>query len=462
MKKLLSILLCFLMIMGVTACGVDETAGNSSLDVTSEESSSDESEISSNEDTSSYETSSDKKNTTSNKNSSGKNKGSSSQKQSEDFKETSSVKRYPTKQKAIQVRRANQTWFKKVGRCDVSGYSGIGLNWSCASVEFDVDCTDDLALEFVKGGGNNPVYVEIYVDGKIIADRTKIEASGTIDIAEDLKPGVHRVKIVRQSDAECPSITLTKVYAYGQLISKAPENKPLYIEAIGDASLIGWGVRLEDSFYTDFSANSGTKQPIARNRENEDGTLAYTYVAAEKLNADTYTLAKQGAGVAATYHKTKAKVNGTDTVVGNARGGLLPTMYDYSLPSGSNKYEPTRLPDVIVIDAGSADLSKSCQDTVLDGDKLGIDTARAVGIAVSFLEKLRDLNPNAKIIWCYGLTNGESVAKYVNEVVTAAGGAKKGFYTLKLPTSERSGYPSAKEYAAAADLLVNKIKQLIK
>jgi len=326
-----------------------------------------------------------------------------------------------------------------------------------------VDCINELGIEFIKSGGNHPVYVEIYVDENLIEERTKIENSGMITIAEALEPGIHRVKIVRQSDCECPALTLTKIYAYGLLINKAPKNKPLYIEAIGDASLIGWGVRLDDAFYKDFSANSQTKQPIARNRENEDGTLAYTYVAAEKLNADTYTLAKQGAGIAATFHKTSTKINDKNVNVANARAGLLPTMYEYSLSYGNVKHSFNRMPDVIVIDAGSADLSPSCQNSVLEGNILGINTLRATQISIDFLTSLRAKNPTSKIIWCYGLTSSNAnLEKYVTDAINNVGGASKGFYSLKLSTTVRNGYPSEKEHAAAANLLVNKINQIIK
>ena len=84
-------------------------------------------------------------------------------------------------------------------------------------------------------------------------------------------------------------------------------------------------------------------------------------------------------------------------------------------------------------------------------------------IAVEFLKTLKKNNPKAKIIWCYGLTSGSTeLEKYVLEGAQKAGGAASGIYTLKLNTSTRCGYPSAKEYAAAADLLVNKIKQITK
>ena len=101
--------------------------------------------------------------------------------------------------------------------------------------------------------------------------------------------------------------------------------------------------------------------------------------------------------------------------------------------------------------------------SAIDGDKVGIDVNRANEIATEFLNKLKSKNPKAKIIWCYGLTSNNAKLKdHVLNAVKNAGGEAKGIYSLNLPFSARSGYPSEKEYAAAADILVNKIKQITK
>ncbi len=456
MKKLFIILLCLLIILGVTACGADDTVTSSSSENSSDISSEEDVETSSEISSKDNKSSSSKKSTTSKQKVTSANKKPSSSKTT-----TSSSKKYPARQKSIIIRKPNKKYFKCIGRGDAAEVtSGITLNWSCASVEFDVDCTGDLAVNFSKSSSETPLYVEIYVDGKLLEERTKISASGDFTIATDLEPGVHRVKIVRQTDCEGPTLTLNKILAYGTLVQKAPEDRPLYIEAVGDANLICWGIRLEDSFYTDFYSGTDeekkAKQSKARNKENQDGTLSYAYVAAEKLNADSYIFARQGAGIAATYHKNSK---------GEAipRNGLLPTMYEYCHTSGNNKYTAARLPDIIVLDAGAADLASGCLAAVKDGDKLGIDVDRANEIAVEFLKNLKKNNPKVKIIWCYGLTNNsKAMEDYVLKGAKNAGGEANGIYTLKLATSTRNGYPSAKEHLAASELLANKIKQITK
>ena len=378
------------------------------------------------------------------------------------FSKTSSSV-YPTKLREMLVRRSNLPCFKIVGRTVANATSGIELNWGCSSVEFDLECTEDIDLVFSRGSGSNPVFIEIYVDGKLFEERTRLDYAGNNEftVATDISYGIHRVKVVRQSDCECPTLTLTKIRTYGTLITKAPENNNLYIEFLGDAAQIGWGVRLEDSFFENYNASE--QQSTARNKENEDGTLAYPYVAAQKLGADAYVFARQGAGVAATWHTIAKTVDGQSTLICNAQAGLLPEMYDHVSTNSNTKYEPTRTPDVIVIEAGSTDVNPICLSRVYDSDRVGIDVSRAEEISKKFLLSLKAKNPNTKIVWCYGFgDSGTKLAQYVENVVKGAGGANKGIYTLKLPTSNRNGYPSAKEHEAAADVLVSKIKQIVK
>lgn len=450
MKKLLSLILCLCMILSFAGCGAENADEEPSSDIYTDESSETENTSSDQEDDdgSSENNSSSKKSNTSKKTQTSTKSGSS-YKTSTSAKDTSSAKRYPTKLKSILIRRVNRQYFKQVGRCDLGATTGLSLNWSCSSLEFDLDCTDEITLSFKKTGSTR-VFLEIYLDGKLIEERTEITASGDLTIAKDLAPGVHRVKLIRQTDCEGAQLSLESIYTYGSLVEKAPADKELYIEAIGDASLIGWGVRLEDSFYTD----DKFVQATARDKENEDGTLSYAYVAAEKLNADCYILARQGVGIVATYHRS----NG----VAIPSAGLLPTIYEQK-QIGKSGYTATRTPDVIVVDAGITDINRSLLSAVQDGDTVGVDQTRADEITADFFKNLKKNNPGVKIIWCYGITSDNAdFEKHVKSIISELGGDTAGFYALKLKTSTRRGYPSKSEYATAATTLANKIKAITK
>lgn len=470
MKRILCLILILVMVLCISACGevfLTEGVGSGHVYYESAENS-DTASLKDNASNSGNKNTASKYNGKQNTANSGGfvNNTASKNKSINTFNNSSSDKKvssgYPTKLNEISVGKSNGTSFKLVGRSSTDA-KGLELNWSCSSVEFDLNCAENIDLIFSIGSGSNPVFVEIYVDGKLIDSRTRLDYSGTnvITVATGLNYGIHRVKVVRQSDCECPSLTLTKIRTYGTLVTKAPANNNLYIEFLGDSSQIGWGVRLEDSFFANY--NAGEQQSIARNKENEDGTLAYPYIAAEKLGADAYVLARQGAGVAATWHTIAQTIDGQSAIIGNAKAGMLPDMYDYVSINSTTKYEPTRTPDVIVIEAGSADVNSTCLDRVYDNGRVGIDVSCAEQISKEFLLSLKTKNPNTKIIWCYGFGDSSTkLAHYVENVVEGAGGADKGIYTLKLPANKRHGYASSKEHAAAADVLVRKIKQIIR
>jgi len=470
MKKIICVLLCFLVITVFAACGAEEktssvTTTNSEVTVTSNEKAEDEEDKKQDENStkssSSKSSDSSKSSGSSNKKPSSSNKNqnfrpSSSKRPSSSNGTTSENSNYPSRERYIQIRRSNQDKFKKVGRWIVGANQlGIGLNWTCSSVEFNIDCVGALSLDFHKSGSSDILYLNIYIDGKLVKERVNIVSNGSntdlkLTIAENLSPGVHNVKVVRVSDGDCGALTLNKIWARGKLI-QAPENGSLYIEAIGDASLICWGSLLEDSFFE----KENFVQATARNKANQDGSVSYPYVAAQSIGADAHIVAKQGAGIAATYHKSGG--------ICSPRSGLLPTICEYAAASGSTKYTVDRIPDVFVIDAGAADINESLLAVVKDGDKTGIDLNRAKQISIDFLKSLKQINPNAKIIWCYGFTRkNEKLKNYISDIVEGSGGENKGVYMLELPNSARNDYPSPEDHAAAAKVLANKIKQIAK
>lgn len=462
MKKIISLLLVAFMLLAVAGCGAKDSATGTSSKVSSEDiytdASSDPSVTSENvlddiDVTASVSSkTSSKVNSTTSKTSSLKPTTS---------KTSSARPLTPNKIRRTLVTRTRYKYFKQVGRCEIGRTDGLYLSWAGATIEFDLLCKGTISLSFSKSASTD-CFIEVYVDGVLAEERTRITKTGTYQVATGLSEGVHRVKIVRETDAgQGSAILFTAIETYGNLVEKAPEDKELYIEAIGNSNLIGWGVRLEDSFFKNYNpaekVGDETKQSIARSFENMDSTLSYGSVAAKKLNADYYAIARQGAGIAATYHKSGDTCNGT------ASGGLLPVLYENVALGNSKKYEPQRTPDVIVIDAGETDINKSLLDCVMYNGNKGIDKATAKQIAKDFLLTLKQKNPGVKIIWCVGLTADSTEFKsHVKDIISMAGGEAAGIYYLELKKTTRSGYPSKAEHEAAGTLLANKIKAIIK
>lgn len=369
--------------------------------------------------------------------------------------EKSPVSSTSGKVKIINIRKSNLSSFKTVGRCGINNSLGLTFPWSCSSVAFDLECAGDVVLQFRKASPAKSVWIEIYVDGTVIdGGRTEISADRTITVAENLPQGLHRIKIVRQSDCEAPLLTLESIQTAGSL-APAPPNARLYIEAIGDAALLGLGVRLKDSFF-----GNGFDQTVVLDRAHEDGTLSYPYVAAEKLSADCYILARRGVGIAATFYVENTSYQGKTVLAANA-AGLLPTIYLRNTIEDATPYDFSRKADIIVVDAGATDVNGMLLKQVMDTNQYGISLERSAEITMDFFRELRVKNPGVKIIWCYGLTNSSSaLKKHINTVISALGGEDSGFYCLEMKTTARRGYPSASEYEQAAERLCQMIRRI--
>lgn len=369
--------------------------------------------------------------------------------------EKSPVSSTQGKVKTINIRKSNLSSFKTVGRCGINNSLGLTLPWSCSSVAFDLECAGDVVLQFRKASPAKSVWIEISVDGQAIdGGRTEISAGNAITVAQNLPQGLHRIQMVRQSDCEAPLLTLESIQTTGSL-APAPSNGRLYIEAIGDAALLGLGVRLKDSFF-----GNGFDQTVVLDRAHEDGTLSYPYVAAEKLSADCYILARRGVGIAATFYVENTSYQGKTVLAANA-AGLLPTIYLRNTIEDATPYDFSRKADIIVVDAGATDVNGMLLKQVMDTNQYGISLERSAEITMDFFRELCAKNPGVKIIWCYGLTNNSSaLKKHINTVISALGGEDAGFYCLEMKTTARRGFPSASEYEQAAERLCQMIRRI--
>ena len=384
---------------------------------------------------------------------------------------SSSVVKY--KQASVYVNKKNISQIKMVG-CSTTS-SAVNLQCTNSSLEFNVNCKDTFS---VKLGGNASYTLKLkcFVDGKPYNGKDGVysykASTITFRVADNLDEGVHNFKFVRLQCIETAKISFqsfTTNLANGKWQDEAPENKKYYIEALGDSALTGWGVTLSDDFYKDWdkksaglSGNALSKvyneyQSNARDHETKDGTLTYPWLVAEKLGADCFTMARQGAGIATTYHQNSAK-----TQI-NASAGLIES-YHKTYCDGS------RQPDVIIVDAGGTDIRPELLKLVTDDEhKNGITYSESVMRVAEFFNNLKKAHPSSKILWCYGLVSnpdakgidGVTFSQHTENVMKVLGGEKSGVYTLKLETTKRKGYPSKEEYEAAADKVYEFIKKIL-
>lgn len=205
----------------------------------------------------------------------------------------------------------------------------------------------------------------------------------------------------------------------------------------------------EDGYYTDpymvFTMQEQETTVTAWSTATEDGTKTYSKQVADAFGAEYMVTAISGRGV----------------VMNNSNDGapwfpdIYPELDIYNLPGTA--YDFALQPDVIVINLGTNDATNST---------LNIDTFQA-GV-VSFINLVREKNPNAQIIWAYGLrsdTKTTEVAAAIEAAVTqvnTAGDSKVYYLPLDLVPSAQTdlNHPLAAGYTASGEKLIAKITEI--
>ncbi|MBO4321898.1 MAG: hypothetical protein J5919_02775, partial [Clostridia bacterium] len=160
----------------------------------------------------------------------------------------------------------------------------------------------------------------------------------------------------------------------------------------------------------------------------------YIPAVAEAFRADYSVIAISGRGVVSNY--------------GGEPNRLLPDLYpltdDYNWPGAKWNFE--RKADVIVINAGTNDASAS------------VGTVEMKAGCVAFIKEIRELNPDAEIIWTYGLTT-TSLMKPIKDAVEeirAGGDTHVSFFQIDTCRGAdlALGHPTSWGYSARAESLI--------
>ena len=326
--------------------------------------------------------------------------------------------------------------YKTQGRTTISG-GYLMIDHSASSFEFDANCMGDVYVTF------NPTYISSYdtnekgcyftveVDGvkksRDFLRLTKTEET-KVKIAENLLAGKHSFKIYRQTEMERATVGIKSVTLKGSLLN-APENKKYYIEFVGDSITTAYG-------NLGYSGCTNPALPFW-----QDATQGYAFLTAEALNVDYSLVAQQGIG---------------------AYVGWQPhNMYEYYTRQRYSKdtttlYNFERKADVVVIALGANDMSRYA-----DSGKTLADVKNGFS---DMFDLVKSKNPDAKIVWIYGMMpSSANAGETIKQVIAEKGGEAGGYYTLQMQpnTSGGNGHPSAAAHKTFAETLTNFLKSKI-
>ena len=264
---------------------------------------------------------------------------------------------------------------KVLGVRSLASQSGLHMDWSCSGAEFGIDLKGDTVRLNFKVSAS--CYMRVWVDGEEYkyngSEYFTVSALSSSIVLNDLSVGTHTIRVMKVTGYTLARAELVGVMFAGSLLTDAVDasDKDTYIEFVGDSITCAWGTIGEHGgAYTD-----------------QDGTLAYSYLLAEKLNADYSMTALSGQGL---LYGTPGVTNG----------------YLYADPIGNSEvqYDFARKADIVVINIGTND----CYQNV------GEDEFKTAYL--SFLETVREKNGDScKILCLYNAMNDT----YSNAILAA-------------------------------------------
>jgi len=298
------------------------------------------------------------------------------------------------------------------------------FNWSASGFTFSFTGSGATAtIHSNAPGGDNGAWIKIYVDGVWKKDVVLASTEQDVVLAKNLDPNVmHTVKVVKRTNARSSTAAVSKItIADGK--KEAPEAaKTRLIEFVGDSLTVGYG--------------SIADKATAWSTATEDVMKTYIPAIADAFDAEYNVIAVSGRGVVKNY--------GGDT--DKLMGEIYPQTDIYNKTGAKWDFEGNQ-PDVIVINLGEND------------GTMGVSTSDMKAGCIALIKQIRALNPNAEIIWTFGLTGSTEAhaIKSAVEQVVAEGDTHVTYFKLSpCKESEKAlGHPLAAGYAARAQSVID-------
>ena len=293
---------------------------------------------------------------------------------------------YNTEAKAYDI-RSMLDYVRLNGRYENS-IKGITFDFAGMSMQFAAFCEGTVKVQISNAGS---MKYTVFVDGKRMDE--SITGFNWLTLATGLEKGYHTFEIARQADVNVKA-NIDAIKLCGTLLPVEPNENPS-IEFIGDSVTSGIG-----ALYEGDDKNPG-----------DDATSTYAFLTAHELNLPYKTFSR--GGVALTDKTSKECIKDKYVYKNPWKSMAADSLYDFN--GGS---------DIVVINLGTND---RWSGPVSDGDfKNGMNY---------FLNIVREKNPNAKIVWVYGMmfTGDRSYSNVIKEVMADLGGAEKGYFSCELP-----------------------------
>lgn len=360
---------------------------------------------------------------------------------------------------------ADNNLIKKIGRgkvfdgCFPMFFTASGVEANVKSTELWVELESDYEVY-------EPI-VSVLIDGVRVMRFTPQKGVGKYMIyrAMNGEKGKHvRVtKDVQSMPEDEKHMLVFRAFECDGELEKIPDRN-LKLEFVGDSISSGEGLigpqSLEDWISWCF-----------------DSVNNYSNLVADALNADYRVVSQSGWGVNCSWDNNPERTIPAiyEKTCGTC-SALKETGFD---PFGANDF--SWQPDVVIVNLGTNDAGAYSQpeyknektgatfkNKMLENGKRDPESVKAFEKAlVDFLHMLRKNNPNAHIIWCYGVCShviDDDITEAIDIYLKETADKKLSFLSLPTNTPEQVGarwHPGVLAHRMMADLVTDKIKELI-
>lgn len=356
--------------------------------------------------------------------------------------------------------------FLVLGRTQIA--NPLPLFWTGSGMEIKTD-SSELWFDIESDYDEREEWIRIEVDGfciqRLMVPKGRNKVCAYRKLPKDTIRIIRFLKEVQpMGDDEQQYLLLHGIECDGNIYS-IPQKK-YKIEFVGDSLTSGEGLTGSQSLLNAGSASYGL-----------EGHYAITI--ADYFNADFRILSQGGWGVHCSCHndlihimpKYYEKVCG---VISGENNNKLGAFED-------NNFKVWQ-PDLIIINLGSNDgfaLNRQAWINPIDGlphrqitnPYGGVEELSAIRFeqsVVAFLKKVRQLNPNAYLLWAYGMcdhTMRPYIEKAISDYKQETNDMQAEFQILPSTNPMWVGsanHPGMKEHQLTAEVLINKIKTILK
>lgn len=266
-----------------------------------------------------------------------------------------------------EVRSVDNTLVTTYGRTYYAD-SKLHFNWTMSGFSFEIQGTDAYADFHITMSRNRAVYVSVYVDGQTQPINVlKLTENGEYPLVQGLPEGVHTIKVLKRSEGQIGTAAVSTIATSGKFTGNLPKKSKRTIEVLGDSITAGFG-----NLVTNGGSGGHTSY-------EQDGTRTYATIAANNFGADLSEISASGIGFEYIGNGPNCHMRDIYTCVDGLHTDRE-TKWDFAAnPS-----------DVVIISLGTNDAGIPS-----DSDY--------IAAATDMIRQVRQNNPDAVIIWSYGI-----------------------------------------------------------